>query len=398
MFKKTKKERNTESIKKQSKFMYSAFLLGLVGILFYGALVLYDTYSREDSINVQINKQDDVGQGDKLILQFSTAVDGRFDLSRVDIEPKLEVVPFWNNNKELIFSVKEQPEVNQAYTIKINNIKTFWLGFRKNLVANFQAVKTPAVVNVYPSNKQTDVSYDTKIKIDLDESLSEKLFLEIDINPDIEVEATLSENRTSVEIISKNPLEKATKYDIVINAKLVDESGEKSLTEKFSKNLYKGCFTTKVPPRVIYSFNKDGSPRATEDLTWEIPAKISQGRYIDIDLTHQVMSIFEDGLRKDSYKVSTGKRSMKTPTGTFKVFSKVPRPWSAKYGLYMPYYLGFTYQGHGIHELPEWPSGYKEGANHLGIPVSHGCVRLGVGPAKIVYDFASKGTPVVVHY
>jgi hypothetical protein len=66
--------------------------------------------------------------------------------------------------------------------------------------------------------------------------------------------------------------------------------------------------------------------------------------------------------------------------------------------LYMPYWMAITPDGkYGIHELPEWPGGYKEGANHLGRPVSHGCVRLGVGAAKTVYEWASEGTTVVVH-
>ena len=64
----------------------------------------------------------------------------------------------------------------------------------------------------------------------------------------------------------------------------------------------------------------------------------------------------------------------------------------------MPNWMALVASGKfGIHELPEWPSGYKEGASHLGSPVSHGCVRLGVGPSKRVYDFAEVGTPVIVH-
>jgi len=97
--------------------------------------------------------------------------------------------------------------------------------------------------------------------------------------------------------------------------------------------------------------------------------------------------------------VSTGKRGMETKTGQFKVSNKVPRAWSKKYHLFMPYWMAMVSSGEfGIHELPEWPGGFKEGQNHLGTPVSHGCIRLGVGPAKIVYDWADLGTPVVIHY
>jgi lipoprotein-anchoring transpeptidase ErfK/SrfK len=127
-------------------------------------------------------------------------------------------------------------------------------------------------------------------------------------------------------------------------------------------------------------------------------AKIKEGKYVDINLAKQQLSIFENGERLGTYKVSTGKRGMATPTGTFKVMSKSGRAFSKKYNLYMPYWMQFTGVGHGIHELPEWKNGYKEGANHLGIPVSHGCVRLGVGPAAKVYDWSDKGTPIVIHY
>ncbi len=89
---------------------------------------------------------------------------------------------------------------------------------------------------------------------------------------------------------------------------------------------------------------------------------------------------------------------MDTPRGEFKVSNKHPRPWSKQYGLYMPYWMAIMSSGkYGIHELPEWPSGYKEGENHLGTPVSHGCVRLGVGAAKRVYEWAEIGTPIIIH-
>lgn len=123
----------------------------------------------------------------------------------------------------------------------------------------------------------------------------------------------------------------------------------------------------------------------------------SIGKRIEINLAKQKLSIYENGKMLGTYMISSGKRSMPTPKGTFQIYSKARIAWSAKYGLFMPYWMAFTSSGsHGIHELPEWPGGYKEGAGHLGIPVSHGCVRLGVGPAKRVYYWADIGTPVVI--
>ena len=102
------------------------------------------------------------------------------------------------------------------------------------------------------------------------------------------------------------------------------------------------------------------------------------------------------GVTISTHAVSTGKRSTPTPVGTFAVKNKIPRAWSRMAGLWMPYWMDFTGRGYGLHELPEWPGGKKEGQNHLGIPVSHGCIRLGVGDAKLLYDWTPVGTPVVI--
>jgi len=50
----------------------------------------------------------------------------------------------------------------------------------------------------------------------------------------------------------------------------------------------------------------------------------------------------------------------------------------------------------GIHELPEWPNGKKEGEKSIGHRASHGCVRLGVDYAKSIYDWTDLSTPVQI--
>ncbi|MFH1749297.1 MAG: L,D-transpeptidase/peptidoglycan binding protein [bacterium] len=123
------------------------------------------------------------------------------------------------------------------------------------------------------------------------------------------------------------------------------------------------------------------------------------GRYIELNISaKQKMYLWEGKKLIATYTISSGKPGYYTPTGTYHVMSKNIRAWSSKYGLYMPYWMAFTSAGHGIHELPEWPGGYKEGLNHLGLRVSHGCVRLGVGPAAYLYSWASIGTPIYIHY
>lgn len=143
--------------------------------------------------------------------------------------------------------------------------------------------------------------------------------------------------------------------------------------------------------------SKNPATRQDEAKMYTKP-QILTGKYIDISLKYQNMVIFENGEALDAYIVSSGMRGMETPVGTFKIENKSPRAWSKKYSLWMPNWMAFLPSGEmGIHELPVWPGGYQEGANHLGIPVSHGCVRLGPAPAKRVYDWAEIGTPVIIH-
>lgn len=120
-------------------------------------------------------------------------------------------------------------------------------------------------------------------------------------------------------------------------------------------------------------------------------------KIIKIDLKKQELQRTLGGVVLETTRVSTGKPGMYTPRGAYKIKNKAPRPWSKAYGLWMPYWLGIEGQRFGLHELPEWPGGKKEGADHLGKPVSHGCIRLGVGPAKTLYDWTEVGVKVVIN-
>ncbi len=102
------------------------------------------------------------------------------------------------------------------------------------------------------------------------------------------------------------------------------------------------------------------------------------------------------GISIATYSVSTGTKNRPTPIGRFSILSKQKRAWSKIGKLWMPWWMQVTRQGVGIHELPEWPNGKKEGADHLGKPASHGCIRLGIGAAKQVYDWTPLGTRVTL--
>ncbi len=124
------------------------------------------------------------------------------------------------------------------------------------------------------------------------------------------------------------------------------------------------------------------------------PKKLT--KRIEINTENQELSYFVGGVRMDTFPVSSGKPSMPTPKGHFEIINKNIKAWSS-YGLWMPYWMGLDRGQFGIHELPVWPNGYREGEDHLGTPVSHGCVRLGIGSAEFLYNWAEIGTPVFIY-
>jgi len=145
--------------------------------------------------------------------------------------------------------------------------------------------------------------------------------------------------------------------------------------------------------------DNDGHPDGEEIDGGYDPNKGDNARLdkrIEINTPAQEISYFLGGVRLGSFPVSSGKPSMPTPKGHFTIANKSPKAWSS-YGLWMPFWMALSGTRAGIHELPIWPNGYREGEDHLGTPVSHGCVRLGIGPAEFLYNWTPVGTPVFIY-
>ncbi|MEK7545976.1 MAG: L,D-transpeptidase family protein [Patescibacteria group bacterium] len=124
------------------------------------------------------------------------------------------------------------------------------------------------------------------------------------------------------------------------------------------------------------------------------PKKIKKRIVISID--RQELTYYLGKSAVATRQVSTGRPGHPTPLGTYAILDKKPRAWSATAKLWMPYWMPFIGTKYGLHELPEWPGGKKEGEDHLGTPVSGGCIRLGVGAAKELYEWADVGTEVII--
>ena len=100
---------------------------------------------------------------------------------------------------------------------------------------------------------------------------------------------------------------------------------------------------------------------------------------IDIDKARQRMTVRVDGELKYTWPVSTGRAGFATPSGTFSVFRMEEKYASKEWdNAPMPHTMFFDMHGHAIH-------GFFD-VKHLGLPVSHGCVRL--APANAAALFA----------
>ncbi|MBI4235644.1 L,D-transpeptidase [Candidatus Peregrinibacteria bacterium] len=103
------------------------------------------------------------------------------------------------------------------------------------------------------------------------------------------------------------------------------------------------------------------------------------------------------------FPVSTGAPATPTPVGTTEIKLKQEVRVGSKSPYYiMPKFMWFREGGYGFHALPSLGGDggifWTEALDHIGRPVSHGCIRLLPDDADFVYDFAEIGTKVMVRH
>jgi lipoprotein-anchoring transpeptidase ErfK/SrfK len=153
---------------------------------------------------------------------------------------------------------------------------------------------------------------------------------------------------------------------------------------------------------VVTAFDVDSVPKVESPPTpvpasptlipTPIPlAELGEGRWIDVDLSEQLLTAYEGWTPVRTTLVSTGLPRTPTVTGQFRIWIKLRYDDMAGPGYYIedvPFVMYF-YQGYGLHGAP-WH-------NNFGHPMSHGCVNLSVPEAEWLFGFADVGTLVNVH-
>jgi hypothetical protein len=114
-------------------------------------------------------------------------------------------------------------------------------------------------------------------------------------------------------------------------------------------------------------------------LTLPLASAARANILVTVDKSTQRMSVVVDGAPRYIWPVSTGRSGYDTPNGSFKPnrmdADHLSQEWD---NAPMPHTIFFDLHGHAIH-------GFFD-VKHLGLPVSHGCVRLSPDNATILFD------------
>ncbi|NNE22613.1 MAG: L,D-transpeptidase [Rhizobiales bacterium] len=101
-----------------------------------------------------------------------------------------------------------------------------------------------------------------------------------------------------------------------------------------------------------------------------------------IDISTQRMKVSVDGFHYATWKVSTGARGYRTPTGTWRPKWMSKMHYSRKYNnAPMPYSIFFK-GGYAVHGT--------DAIRRLGRPASHGCIRLHPKNARTLFSLVKQ--------
>lgn len=97
-----------------------------------------------------------------------------------------------------------------------------------------------------------------------------------------------------------------------------------------------------------------------------------------------------------SFTCSTGIEGKETPVGVFTVQSRAPWFFSPKYGQGGKYYVQFM-GNYLFHSIPFDSDKTTIADPTLGVPSSHGCIRLAVEDSKWLYDNVKNGSKIIIY-
>jgi hypothetical protein len=130
-----------------------------------------------------------------------------------------------------------------------------------------------------------------------------------------------------------------------------------------------------------------------------------QGKWIDLNLLHQVVVAYEGQSPIRLARTSTGRPGWETAPGRYAIQRRVEKETMESNSLMgldaqradykvenVRWTQYFSADGKALHE------NYWKPRDEFGIPSSHGCAGLVAEDAKFFWDWADLGVPVIAHY
>lgn len=146
---------------------------------------------------------------------------------------------------------------------------------------------------------------------------------------------------------------------------------------------------------------QDAGPAEVEESTAAVSGrKMPEGWWIDVNVTEQMVRVYDGEQLVKEMMASTGTADKPTPLGSFKIQNRGEWFFNPKYGQGAKYWVSFKDRGvYLFHSLAmdENQEIIPEEAAKLGQPASHGCIRLEVENARWIYENIPEGTPVEIH-
>lgn len=140
--------------------------------------------------------------------------------------------------------------------------------------------------------------------------------------------------------------------------------------------------------------------KLNEDTINQFDITSNTNYLVFVNIAEQKTYVYE-GSKNDwtldkTFTCSTGIEGKETPVGVFTVQNRAPWFFSPKYGQGCKYYVQFM-GNYLFHSIPFDSDKTTISDPTLGVPASHGCIRLSVEDSKWLYDNVQNGSKIIIY-
>ncbi|HFE9856063.1 L,D-transpeptidase family protein [Clostridium perfringens] len=140
--------------------------------------------------------------------------------------------------------------------------------------------------------------------------------------------------------------------------------------------------------------------KLNEDTINQFDITSNTNYLVFVNIAEQKTYVYE-GSKNDwtldkTFTCSTGIEGKETPVGVFTVQNRAPWFFSPKYGQGGKYYVQFM-GNYLFHSIPFDSDKTTVSDPTLGVPASHGCIRLSVEDSKWLYDNVQNGSKIIIY-